>query len=101
MKHFDCRLSYLTDRQRKVKQESLEILKDYIKEHGEIDWTEDEDVQIQTTLYCGGYFVAMVKRVYIDDERGLVIDTDEFDYDEFSDAFTNDTLLDILCSVTY
>ena len=101
MKYFDCRLSYLTDRQKKVKQESLEVLKDYIKEHGEIDWTEDEDVQIQTTLYCGGYFVAMVKRVYIDDERGLVIDTDEFDYDEFSDAFTNDTLLDILCSVTY
>lgn len=101
MKHFDCRLSYLTDRQRKVKQESLEILKDYIKEHGEIDWTEDEGMQIQTTLYCGGYFVAMVKRVYIDDERGLVIDTDEFDYDEFSDALTNDTLLDILCSVAY
>ena len=101
MKHFDCRLSYLTDRQKKVKQESLDILKDYIKEHGEIDWTEDEDVQIQTTFYCGGYFVAMVKRVYMDDERGLVIDTDEFDYDEFSDAFTNDTLLDILCSVAY
>lgn len=101
MKHFDCRLSYLTDRQRKVKQESLEILKDYIKEHGEIDWTEYEDMQIQTTFYCDGYFVAMVKRVYIDDERGLVIDTDEFDYDEFSDALTNDTLLDILCSVAY
>lgn len=101
MKHFDCRLSYLTDRQKKVKQESLELLKDYIKEHGEIDWTEDEDMQIQTTFYCDGYFVAMVKRVYIDDERGLVIDTDEFDYDEFSDALTNDTLLDILCSVTY
>ena len=101
MKHFDCRLSYLTDRQKKVKQESLEILKDYIKEHGEIDWTEDEDMQIQTTFYCDGYFAAMVKRVYIDDERGLVIDTNEFDYDEFCDAFTNDTLLDILCSVTY
>ena len=101
MKHFDCRLRNLTDRQKNVKQESLDILKDYIKEHGEIDWTEDEDVQIQTTLYCGGYFVAMVKRVYIDDERGLVIDTDEFDYDEFSDALTNDTLLDILCSVAY
>ena len=101
MKHFDCRLRNLTDRQKNVKQESLDILKDYIKEHGEIDWTEDEDVQIQTTLYCDGYFIAMVKRVYIDDERGLVIDTDEFDYDEFSDAFTNDTLLDILCSVTY
>ena len=101
MKHFDCRLSYLTDRQKKVKQESLELLKDFIKEHGEIDWTEDEDMQIQTTFYCDGYFAAMVKRVYIDDERGLVIDTNEFDYDEFSDAFTNDTLLDILCSVTY
>ena len=101
MKHFDCRLSYLTDRQKKVKQESLELLKDFIKEHGEIDWTEDEDMQIQTTFYCGGYFVAMVKRVYMDDERGLVIDTDEFDYDEFSDALTNDTLLDILCSVAY
>lgn len=101
MKHFDCRLSYLTDRQKKVKQESLEILKGYIKEHGEIDWTEDEDMRIQTTLYCNGYFVAMVKRVYIDDERGLVIDTNEFDYDEFSDALTNDTLLDILCSVAY
>ena len=101
MKHFDCRLRNLTDRQKNVKQESLDILKDYIKEHGEIDWTEDEDVQIQTTLYCGGYFVAMVKRVYIDDERGLVIDTNEFDYDEFSDALTNDTLLDILCSVAY
>ena len=101
MKLFDCRLKNLTDRQKNVNQESLDILKDYIKEHGEIDWTEDEDVQIQTTLYCDGYFIAMVKRVYIDDERGLVIDTDEFDYDEFSDAFTNDTLLDILCSVTY
>ena len=101
MKHFDCRLSYLTDRQKKVKQESLELLKDFIKEHGEIDWTEDEDMQIQTTLYCDGYFAAMVKRVYIDNERGLVIETNEFDYDEFSDAFTNDTLLDILCSVAY
>ena len=101
MKYFDCRLSYLTDRQKKVKKESLELLKDYIKEHGEIDWTEDEDMQIQTTLYCDGYFAAMVKRVYIDNERGLVIETNEFDYDEFSDAFTNDTLLDILCSVAY
>ena len=101
MKHFDCRLSYLTDRQKKVKQESLELLKDFIKEHGEIDCTEDEDMQIQATLYCDGYFAAMVKRVYIDNERGLVIETNEFDYDEFSDAFTNDTLLDILCSVAY
>lgn len=101
MKHFDCRLSYLTDRQKKVKQESLDILKDYIKEHGEIDWTEYEDMRIQTTFYCDGYFAAMVKRVYIDNDRGLVIDTDEFDYDEFSDALTNDTLLDILCAVAY
>ena len=101
MKLFDCRLKNLTDRQKKVKQESLDILKDYIKEHGEIDWTEDEDMRIQTTFYCDGYFADMVKRVYIDNERGLVIETNEFDYDEFSDALTNDTLLDILCSVAY
>ena len=99
MKHFDCRLSYLTDRQRKVKQESLELLKDYIKEHGEIDWTEDEDSQIETTFYCDGYFTAKVLRVCVDEERGLVVDTDQYEYDEYSDAFTNDTLPDILCAV--
>lgn len=93
------RMYYVTEHQRKIKQDALELLKDYIRQHGEIDWTEDEDVRIQTTFYCDGYFTAMVSRVYIDDERGLVVDTDEFDYDEYSDAFTNDTLLDILCAV--
>lgn len=93
------RLDWILDYQRMVRKESLALLKDYITEHGEIDWTDEEYSQVETTLYRDGYFTAKVLRVYIDNERGLVVYTDEFDYDEYSDAFTNDTLLDILCFI--
>lgn len=98
MKGHQERLDWIQDYQRMVCKESLALLKDYIIEHGEIDWT-DEECQLETTFYCDGYFTAKVLRVYIDNERGLVVYTDEFDYDEYSDAFTNDTLLDILCFI--
>ena len=97
--HYDECLYYTTQHLRNAKKEALDLLKVYIHEHGEIDWTEDEDSQIETTFYCDGYFTAKVIRVSVDEERGLVVYTDQYDYDEFSDAFTNDTLFDILCAV--
>lgn len=98
-KNYENCLYYVTDYLSKFKKEALDLLKQYIRENGEIDWGEDEDSQIETTFYCDGYFTAKVFRVYVDEERGLVIVTNQFDYDEYSDAFTNDTLPDILCSV--
>ena len=97
--HYDECLYYTTQHLRNAKKEALDLLKVYIHEHGEIDWTDDEDFQIETTFYCDGYFTAKIIRVSVDEERGLVVYTDQYDYDEYSDAFTSDTLFDILCSV--
>ncbi len=100
MKTFESTLYYITDHVAAQKKNALNLLKDYIRRYGEIDWREqEEDTQIETTFYCDGYFVAPVMSVYIDDIHGLTIVTDEFEYDEHSDAFTNDTILDVLCSV--
>ena len=99
MKEMVEKLNVLCDRNRKVNSAALKLLKDYIRKCGEIDWT-DEEFNIETTFYEDGYYTAEIIKVSIDEENDeLVIVTDGGVVGEFDGYFTNDTILDILCSV--
>lgn len=55
---------------------------------------------METTFYGDGYYTAEIHRVTIDEKDDeLIIETDGGEVREFDGDFTNDTLLDILCSV--
>lgn len=101
MKKLEARLNALCSRNGKVKRTALALLKDYIRQYGEIDLNnEDEWSWFGTTLYAHGYFTADIVRVYIDEEGLLVMVTEKKEtFNENDDPFTNDTLLDILCAV--
>ena len=95
----EARLNALCARNGEVKRDALKLLKDYIRKHGEIDWTEDA-VKMGTTFYGDGYYTAEIRKVSIDENVDeLVIETDGGEVREFDDGITNDTILDILCSV--
>ena len=99
MKELEAKLNALCHRNGKVKRAALKLLKDYIRKCGEIDWT-DEEFNIETTFYEDGYYTAEIIKVSIDEENDeLVIETDGGEVREFDGDFTNDTILDILCSV--
>ena len=99
MKEMEARLNALCFRNGKVKRAALKLLKDYIRKYGEIDWTEEE-CKIETTFYGDGYYTAEIHRVSIDEKDDeLIIGTNIGNVCEFDGDFTNDTLLDILCSV--
>ena len=92
--------NYLNDIAGKVgeqKKRSIELLKNYIRIYGEIGWGKDND-WLTTTFYCNGYVTADVCRVFINDGL-LTVETEDFFADENTGEFTNDTILDILCSV--
>lgn len=99
MKELQERLGKVNDHVRREQEEAIKLLKDYIREYGEIDWT-DNPARIETTFYGNGYFTAEVIRVLLDDEDGtLIIETSEGWSCEFDGEYTNDTILDILCCV--
>ena len=99
MKEMEARLNKITDHVRQEEQNAIRLLKDYIRKHGEIDWT-DEEFNIETTFYGNGYYTAEIRKVSIDENVDeLVIVTDAGVVGEFDGDFTNDTILDILCSV--
>ena len=99
MKEMVEKLNVLCDRNRKVNRAALKLLKDYIRKYGEIDWTEDA-VKMESTFYGNGYYTAEIRKVSIDEKDDeLVIETDGGVVGEFDGDFTNDTILDILCSV--
>ena len=80
----------------KQKKRSIELLKNYIRIYGEIDWGKDGD-WLTSTFYCNGYVTADVRRVFVKDGI-LTVETDDFFADENTGEFTNDTILDILNS---
>lgn len=99
MKDLEIRLQKVCDHVRQEKEAAIELLKDYIRQHGEIDWS-DESCPIETTFYGDGYYTATIKRVLLDDDNEtLIIDTDLGFVCEHDGDYTNDTILDILCSV--
>ena len=99
MKEMEARLNKITDHVRQEKRNAIKLLKDYIRKYGEIDWTE-EKYKMESTFYGNGYYTAEIHRVSIDEEIDeLVIVTDGGVVGEFDGYFTNDTILDILCSV--
>lgn len=95
MKDLQIRLNKITDHISQEKQAAIELLKDYIRQHGEIDWSEEE-YPLETTFYVDGYCTEKVERVTLDDDE-LCIATEDYCYCE--SCFTNDTVLDILCTV--
>lgn len=99
MKDLEIRLRKVCDHVRQEEDAAIELLKDYIRQHGEIDWT-DEPFPIETTFYGDGYYTATIKRVLLDDEDDtLIIDTNLGFVCECDGDYTNDTVLDILCCV--
>lgn len=95
MKDLQTRLNKITDHLSQEKENAIQLLKDYIRQHGEIDWSEEE-CPLETTFYVDGYCTEKVERVTLDDDE-LCIATEDYCYCE--SCFTNDTILDILCSV--
>lgn len=98
MKNFESRLSCITDHIRLQKQESIGLLKDYIRKYGPIEWNEEYE-SVETTFYGDGYYTADVTGAYIDENDALILQTSHGEVDEHDGDFTNDTILDILCSV--
>ena len=99
MKEMEAKLNALCDRNRGVKRAALKQLEDYIRKRGEIDWTENE-CKVETTFYGNGYYTAEVIKVSIDENVDkLVILTSAGYVIDFDGGITNDTILDILCSV--
>ena len=98
-KVFENYLSDITSKVMEQKNRSLELLKNYIRIYGEMDWTDDP-CKIETTFYGDGYYTAEIRRVMLDDNDGsLIIDTDLGYVCEHDGDYTTDTILDILCSV--
>ena len=78
MKKLEARLNALCSRNGKVKRAALALLKDYIRQYGEIDLNnENEWSWFGTTLYANGYFTADIVRVYIDEQGLLVMVTEK------------------------
>lgn len=98
MKDLQTRLNKITGHIRQEEESAVQLLKDYIRQYGEIDWGEEE-CPIVTTFYGETYYTAEVRRVTLESDDDLLIETDGECVCECSDAFTNDTILDILCSV--
>ena len=97
MKDLQTRLNKITDHIRQEEESAIQLLKDYIRQYGEIDWSEEE-CPLETTFYVDGYCTEKVKCVTLDDDE-LCIATEDYCYCECNGEFTNDTILDILCSV--
>lgn len=99
MKDLEVRLKKISDHVWQEKEAAIELLKDYIRQHGDIDWT-DESPTIETTFYGDGYYTAEIRRVFLDDEDdSLIIETSLGFVCEYDGGYTNDTILDILCAV--
>ena len=99
MEKLEARLDEITECMADEKGKQKQLLRDYIQKYGEIDWTE-EPFKVETTFYGEGYYTAEVERVWIDKkEDELVIDTNLGEVREFDGDYTNDTILDILCTV--
>lgn len=98
MKDLQTRLNKITGHIRQEEESAIQLLKDYIRQYGEIDWSEEE-CPIVTTFYGETYYTAEVRRVTLESDGYLLIETDGECVCECSGAFTNDTILDILCSV--
>lgn len=101
MKKLELRLKEIQKRISEEYWKAIELLKDYIRRYGEIDWSEDYDSRIES-VFCSGdevYFKEEIVRVWVGDDGWLYIQTGEYEYNEHAHMFCTDTILDILCAV--
>lgn len=101
MEELELKLKEISNRISEEYRRAIELLKEYIRQYGEIDWSEDYDSRIESVFYgdSEGYFKEEVIRVWIGYNNRLYIQAGEYEYNEYDHMFCTDTILDILCAV--